>query len=64
MKKTETIRKTIAQWIEPDVIAGLLIDALKDEDIPVTVDNVKGLWLACLDQSWPLLSDVARSRRV
>jgi len=62
MDKTEAIRKTIAQWIEPDVIAGLLIEALENEVIPVTVDGVKELWLTCLDDIGSLALDIVRNR--
>jgi hypothetical protein len=46
---TEHAKKAVAEWVDGGVIADLLAESLKERGMRATAKNMKGLWLATLE---------------
>ena len=44
------VKAALAAWIETDVIADAILDIMDEEDIEVTLDNGKEIWLNHLEE--------------
>lgn len=49
MNKKLDARGQVTEWISSGVIADQLAESLQSRGLPVTVANMKGLWLAALE---------------
>lgn len=52
----------LANWISTPVIADLIVSDLKRREIPATLKNAKGLWLAALESLPDMLNYVPTTR--
>jgi hypothetical protein len=52
MSREET-QKQVADWIEKDVIADAILDALEEEGIEATAENAQKVWLDVLCTELP-----------
>jgi hypothetical protein len=62
MNKKPSARAEVAAWIDDGVIADELVATLQRNGMLVTVPNMKGLWLAALEDVHSMLRDVPDSR--
>ena len=63
-EEKETVARQLAIWIDAYVIADLIVEALENEDVKVTFDQGKELWLACLEDIGPILTTIVQHRYV
>jgi len=48
-KEQEAIISQVAEWIDTDVIAGVIAEELVDRALPVTLENRQKVWLRVLE---------------
>lgn len=46
-------QKQVAEWIDKDVIAENILDALKEAKVSLTLDNARAVWLDILYTEMP-----------
>ena len=55
-------QQTVAEWVNSGVIADLLAESLRGRGMRVTVKNMKGLWLATLEDLGDTIDGVPDDR--
>jgi len=57
-----SVRKALVNWLDKEVIANAILHVLAEKNLPITIHNAKGLWLASLESLSSMMDDVPTTR--